>query len=525
MEFSSNGLIIVMMFIISSWSGQSVPSTSGFMLNCSREIELAISSAKDSPNNINRESVLHHCLENNRFDITQLPKKGANIFRIGYNFDFVNLISLENDGTIVIIADLEFTWTDEFRKWNASEVLGLGKISIPSLEIWTPKFLLTTCESESCLFGANDEMYAVAFATGYSAIFLQNRKMTASCNMDLTEFPYDSQACSLTFQVQSNLKSRVSIISTNGTFLKDMVDNDEWDLPEITDNPINVTYWRYYRNEKDRYNLKHREEQSIQMEGFIVELFLKRRPFYYTANSIVPVFLISIIGVFANFLRATSSDKVNVQVTTLLGFLFLQSLTATIIPQSATTPNITLYILYALLISVFNVLYSSALLMGRTKKGVKLPKCLEKIFVQYLGFVLRPSKLFALLKPGKKSISHTDSVNNGRLCSSSNFQEDRIAATNEIYHERPIYFQSFLDLNSPQPIETSFDNKGNLKDDKSKEEKHPDLNDKAAKRKRRLWNEFLGNLNLILALVSFTLSAINFWFYLLPLIFIYRFDK
>ena len=521
MEFSSNGFIIV----IICWTSLQVQTTSDFILNCSQEIGFAINNAKDSLNGINRESVLHQCFKNNPYDITQLPKNGDKIFQMDYTFDFVNLISLENDGTIVVIADLEYNWIDEFRKWNSSELWGLFRISIPSFEIWTPKFLLTNCESETCIFGANNDSYSLIFDTGEVGLFLQNRKMTASCDMDLTEFPYDSQTCSLSFQVQSHLKSRVSIVSTNGTFLKDMVDNDEWDLPEITDSPINVTYWRYYRNENGRYNLKHPEEKSIQMEGFIVELFLKRRPFYYTANSIVPVFLISIIGVFANFLRATSSDKVNVQVTTLLGFLFLQSLTATIIPQSATTPNITLYILYALLISVFNVLYSSALLMGRTKKGVKLPKCLEKIFVQYLGFVLRPSKLFALLKPGKKSISHTDSVNNGRLCSSSNFQEDRIAATNEIYHERPIYFQSFLDLNSPQPIETSFDNKGNLKDDKSKEEKHPDLNDKAAKRKRRLWNEFLGNLNLILALVSFTLSAINFWFYLLPLIFIYRFDK
>ena len=494
------------------------------VLNCSAEVGIAIKAMHASFKTSNRESALHQCFKNNPYDISQIPLLENGVLDIWYTFDFVNLISLANDGTIVMIADLELSWVDEFRKWNSSELLGLESIYIPTQEIWTPEFVLSNCESDNCVYGANNQTRAKLFSDGVASLMLLRKKFVATCEIDLSTFPYDSQKCTLTFQVFFQLKNRARITSYNGTYLKDMVENDEWNFLYIYDSPTNITYWHYYRGEEGRYYLKERDGESFQIQGFIVEIALERRATYYETNLIVPVLIISVIGIFANFLGATSSDKINVQVTVFLGFLFLQSLTASIIPQSEITPKVALYILYALLISAFNVLYSSVLLMGKMKKGKKLPTFIEKIFVRFLGYLLKPWKLFSFLKLKRKSpnSSKKNSNKHDYPDTITNFHEERISAISKNKYERPVYFESFLDLSpTTVPVQLASNRQrdtvevedGNLETDKNSDLNNENMEEQTT----RIWSEFLGNLNIILALLSITLSALDFWFYLLPI--------
>ena len=492
-------------------------STMESILNCSEEVSSAL---KKSSVNIHMDSALHQCFKNNPYDTSQMPLIGRKEVEMRYTFDFVNLISLENDGTIVMIADFDLVWTDEYRIWNSSELLDLKVIHIPSREIWTPAVFLANCESESCIIGANNQTCATLYSDGTAELYMQRKKLVATCDLDLSNFPRDSQKCTLTFQVQYQLGGKVSISSYNGSYIKDMVENDEWNFIYIYDAPTNITYWHYYRDEQGRYYLKENDGKSSQFEGFVVEIALERRSQFYETNLIVPVLLISLIGIFANFLSATSGEKINIQVTVLLGFLFLQTITASMIPQSANSPKIALYILYALLISAFNVLYSSILLLGRSKKGRKLPKFLEKVFVQFLGCILRPTKLFAFLmrhlKSRKSEAADQDDHENFEPI--TNFPNERITAICNINHERPIYFQSFLDVSNPEASQRASNNLRNTNDGGIlKSNKELGLKEKKAKQKKRIWKEFIGNLNLLLAFVSITLSALDFWFYFISI--------
>ena len=177
------------------------------VLNCSTEIGFAIKNMSDPFKSINRQSALHQCFKNNLYDITQLPLLGEKVVEIRYSFDVINIISLENDGTIVLVADFDFGWVDEFRKWNSSELLGLESIYIPTQEIWTPEFVLSNCESDNCVYGANNQTRAKLFSDGVASLMLLRKKFVATCEIDLSTFPYDSQKCTLTFQVFFQLKN------------------------------------------------------------------------------------------------------------------------------------------------------------------------------------------------------------------------------------------------------------------------------------------------------------------------------
>ena len=72
-------------------------------------------------------------------------------------------------------------------------------------------------------------------------------------------------------------------------------------------------------------------------------------------NLIVPVLIMSIIGVFSIFLEAGSNDKMNLVVMVLLGFMFFQDVIAKQLPKSDQTPYLSKYLLWALIMAGVNL--------------------------------------------------------------------------------------------------------------------------------------------------------------------------
>ena len=108
---------------------------------------------------------------------------------------------------------------------------------------------------------------------------------------------------------------------------------------------------------------------------------LRRYSQYYILNLIVPVFVMSTIGFFAVFLPPNTSDKINMTVTVLLGFMFLQSLISTLVPKSSSIPRVSHYLLWELLLSAFNIAANSfTYSLNGIRTIHKLPRCLSILF-------------------------------------------------------------------------------------------------------------------------------------------------
>ena len=61
------------------------------------------------------------------------------------------------------------------------------------------------------------------------------------------------------------------------------------------------------------------------------------------------------IGFFTVFLPPFTGEKINLAVTVLLGFLFVQEIIADLIPKSEIVPYLAVYVVFALIVSTFNV--------------------------------------------------------------------------------------------------------------------------------------------------------------------------
>lgn len=63
----------------------------------------------------------------------------------------------------------------------------------------------------------------------------------------------------------------------------------------------------------------------------------------------------STLGIFTVFLPAKSEARLNLAVTVLLGFMFIQTIVAGLMPRSNDWPLISKYIISSLVLSVFNL--------------------------------------------------------------------------------------------------------------------------------------------------------------------------
>ena len=72
-------------------------------------------------------------------------------------------------------------------------------------------------------------------------------------------------------------------------------------------------------------------------------------------NLIIPVLLMTLLGMFAVFLEAGSSDKLQMVTVVLLGFLFFHTVVSELLPKSSATPYLNFYLLYALIMCGVNL--------------------------------------------------------------------------------------------------------------------------------------------------------------------------
>ena len=121
--------------------------------------------------------------------------------------------------------------------------------------------------------------------------------------------------------------------------------NEEWSLQNLT--TISVLFSRFsFGNE------------PINFPALRVDIVLKRVPSYYFWNLIVPVLVVSYLGIFSWILPPDSGNRNYLVITILLSFLFIQTIIANVLPKSGQIPEISKYLISSLIISAFNLVYT-----------------------------------------------------------------------------------------------------------------------------------------------------------------------
>lgn len=121
-----------------------------------------------------------------------------NTLNVAVSFYLVNLVSVkEIEETIEIIASLRLSWNDQTVFWAPPMYGNITSMYLRVNNVWAPKIGLLNPAVNFKPIDGNKEFFAEIFYNG-TIVNTPDDIFIASCAMDTSMFPYDTQKCTLT---------------------------------------------------------------------------------------------------------------------------------------------------------------------------------------------------------------------------------------------------------------------------------------------------------------------------------------
>ncbi|XP_048824400.1 5-hydroxytryptamine receptor 3A-like [Lagopus muta] len=231
-------------------------------------------------------------------------------------------------------------WTDEFLQWDPAHFDNITQISLPAESIWVPDILI----NEFVDVGKSPDVPYVYIRHHGEVQNLKPIQVVTACSLDIYNFPFDIQNCSLTFT--------------------------SW-LHNIRD--INLSLWRQPELVKfDRsvfmnqgewellYVLSHFQEFSVKSSDSYAEMkfyvVIRRRPLFYTINLLLPSIFLMVMDIVGFYLPPNSGERVSFKITLLLGYSVFLIIVSDTLPATAVgTPLIGIYFVVCMALLVISL--------------------------------------------------------------------------------------------------------------------------------------------------------------------------
>ncbi|XP_059158997.1 acetylcholine receptor subunit beta-like 1 [Physella acuta] len=238
---------------------------------------------------------------------------------------------------------LGFGWVDEMLKWDKDQYGGQGVIHPVPEDIWRPRVVIMNTLGDRDPFG--DDVAPVFIYNDGSAAWAPGTLLTTSCKLDLTDYPFDQQSCTVQgrriLAMTLSIEEMKFVASQNKVALNFFTINGEWEYVDsnVTTSPIGTGTWT--------------------MSSIDITIVIKRRPTFLLINIILPVVFLSFLNLLVFFIPVESGEKIGYGITVLLALSVYMSMVSSMLPSSSlTTPKLTLYLFILLIISMLTVIDS-----------------------------------------------------------------------------------------------------------------------------------------------------------------------
>ncbi|XP_043937010.1 5-hydroxytryptamine receptor 3A isoform X2 [Protopterus annectens] len=219
-------------------------------------------------------------------------------------------------------------WIDEFLMWKPEEFDNITRISIPTSSIWVPDILI----NEFVDVGKSPEIPYVYVCHDGEVQNYKPIQVVTACSLDIYNFPFDVQNCTLTFTSWLHTIRDINI--------------SLWRKPEQVKYDksifINQSEWELL------YVLTHFKEFSIDGKDTYAEMkfnvVIRRRPLFYAVNLLLPSIFLMVMDIIGFYLPPDSGERVSFKITLLLGYSVFLIIVSDTLPATAIgTPLIGVY--------------------------------------------------------------------------------------------------------------------------------------------------------------------------------------
>ncbi|XP_070572237.1 neuronal acetylcholine receptor subunit alpha-10-like [Ptychodera flava] len=295
----------------------------------------------------------------------------------------------ENSQIIVLKGWLSEIWTDHYMQWDPTQYENIEEVRIPSDKIWLPDIVLV--DSVKRDYERHFKTDAIINSDG-EVVCMAPIVFEASCPIDPTNFPFDEQHCVLTFMSWSYNGKLLDLTIDPATNVDSFRANSEWHLANIT-----VTKdWMQPPCCPEPYPL------------ITYTLHLKRRSLFYIFNLIFPSFLACILVAVGFILPSDSGERMTLCITSaLVEFVFLETVSAYMPPNSENLPTIQKYLLVSIGFVVFSLMMT-AMTLNLHFKGPQcgpVPPWLRVLAFKYIAAIVctKPQLLRARLVSSERN--------------------------------------------------------------------------------------------------------------------------
>nr|XP_012603491.1 5-hydroxytryptamine receptor 3A [Microcebus murinus] len=231
-------------------------------------------------------------------------------------------------------------WTDEFLQWNPKDFDNITKLSIPTDSIWVPDILI-------------NEFVDVGKSPNIPYVYVQHHgevqnykplQVVTACSLDIYNFPFDVQNCSLTFtswlhtiqDINISLwRSPEKVKSDKSVFMN----QGEWELLGVL-----TQFQEFSMESSGRY---------AEMKFYVV---IRRRPLFYVVGLLLPSIFLMVMDIMGFYLPPDSGERVSFKITLLLGYSVFLIIVSDTLPATAIgTPLIGVYFVVCMALLVISL--------------------------------------------------------------------------------------------------------------------------------------------------------------------------
>ncbi|KAG1940671.1 5-hydroxytryptamine receptor 3A-like [Pimephales promelas] len=280
-------------------------------------------------------------------------------------------------------------WIDEFLVWDPEEFDEVKQISIPTANIWVPDILI----NEFVDVGKSPDIpYVYVGHTGLVRNYKPIQVVTA-CSLNIYNFPYDVQKCSLTFQswLHTTKDINITLMRTPEEVMNDkrvFMNQGEWELLHVLS-----TYNKFSIDNDDFY---------AEMKFTVV---IRRRPLFYTVNLLLPSVFLMVMDIVGFYLPPDSGERVSFKITLLLGYSVFLIIVSDTLPATAIgTPLIGVYFVVCMALLVISLTESVLIVRLVHKQDLqsRVPQWVKHLVLEKATVLLciRNRKVCSLLSQG-----------------------------------------------------------------------------------------------------------------------------
>lgn len=233
-----------------------------------------------------------------------------------------NMISLQdiNDvqGTVTISGFFDLQWKDFNLAWSNS--LGIDCLQISESSVWIPPLVNGNSIKKFKILSVNK--LKVTVEPDGSVYYYPGDSFTFSCDIDSSNFPFDTQVCAMDMFSMSYQSTALEFVP-GSVYTNLFTTNSEWIFIDAT---VSSKVYGFGT-----------------LPGFKIDFTFKRRSAFYVLNLLIPIDFLGFLNIFVFILPQESGERIGFSIAAVLAAVIFITVAQGYLPATATPKLASLY--------------------------------------------------------------------------------------------------------------------------------------------------------------------------------------